>query len=267
MWSSVGRSVAGVSVDRGVLLRVSRVSVRYGGLWALRGVDLTVFPGEIRGLIGPNGAGKSTLLHTVSGIVRPTAGTVTFNEQTVTDQPAHQLWRLGIARTFQKSALFPGLTVVENVMVGLHRQVAGMFDFSRQSRHGEYWAYDTAFGVLRRLGLEQLADREISALSVVDRKLVEIARALATRPTLLLLDEPAAGLSSVELRALTDLLRTLNRSDGITIVLVEHIMDLVMELCGRITVLNYGEVLAEGRPDEIRSDASVIDAYLGKQTV
>lgn len=238
--------------------------MRFGGLRALHGVNLAVGRGEIRGLIGPNGAGKTTLLNVVAGAVSPTAGTVEFNGRILTGRSRHDVSAFGIARTFQNLALFGGMTVLENVMVGLHRQVAGPFSWPRRGGHGESWASEAAMALLQRFCLEPAAYLEVEKLSVADRKRVELVRALATKPTLLLLDEPAAGLSAVELRDLIELLRAVRRREGIAVILVEHNMELVMELCDRLTVLNFGEVLAEGAPAEVRSDSRVMEAYLGK---
>jgi ABC-type branched-subunit amino acid transport system ATPase component len=247
------------------LLAVQTVTKRFGGLAALKDVSLHVEAGEIRGLIGPNGAGKSTLLQVVSGFLSPTAGAVVIGGQTIGRRPAHEVATLGVARTFQHLALFAGMTVLENVMVGLHRDVRGPRPWGRGAQASEVAAADMARALLRRHGLDDVADADIDALSVGQRKKVELVRALGTRPRLLLLDEPAAGLAPDEIRELIAALREIRDQQGLTIVVVEHIMELVMTVCDRITVLSFGEVLAEGTPGEVRADPRVIDAYLGHQ--
>jgi ABC-type branched-subunit amino acid transport system ATPase component len=247
------------------LLAVQTVTKRFGGLAALKDVSLQVEAGEIRGLIGPNGAGKSTLLQVVSGFLPPTAGAVVIAGQTLRGRAAHEVAALGVARTFQHLALFAGMTVLENVMVALHREVRGPQPWRRGPQASEAAAADKARALLRRHGLDDVADADIDALSVGQRKRVELVRALATRPRLLLLDEPAAGLAADEIKELIAALRELRDQARLTIVVVEHIMELVMTVCDRITVLSFGEVLAEGTPEEVRADPRVIDAYLGHQ--
>ena len=259
-------TAASGSGETRALLSLRGVTVRFGGLLALRSVDLDVARGEIRGLIGPNGAGKTTLLNVIAGRFRPTAGAVMFDGRTVTGRGAHHMAALGIGRTFQHLALFAGMTVVENVMVGLHGPLTGTVAGAIGGRR-EAWAHQAARKLLQRFGLEAAANQTIASLSVADRKRVELIRALAAEPRMLLLDEPAAGLSGAEVRALIELLRSLRDAEGLTIVLVEHIMELVMEACDHVTVLNFGQVLAEGSPKEVRADARVVDAYLGGLTV
>jgi branched-chain amino acid transport system permease protein len=256
-----------VARDNAALLTVRGITKRFGGLAALRDVSLQVDRGEIRGLIGPNGAGKSTLLHIVSGFVAPTTGTFALDGQALTGRKGHEVATRGVARTFQHLALFGGMTVLENVMVGLHRQMRGPLPWLDRGEDTETAGAEAARALLRRHGLDGVAGAEIDTLSVGQRKRVELVRALAARPRLLLLDEPAAGLAADEIKELIVSLRELRDRDGLTIVLVEHIMELVMSVCDRITVLSFGEVLAEGSPEHIRADAGVIDAYLGKGAV
>lgn len=246
------------------LLSARRVSKKFGGLWALRDITLDVKRGEIRGLIGPNGAGKTTLLNIIAGMIAPTSGSVEFNGETLTGRKPHEVAVLGISRTFQHLALFGGMTVLENVMVGFHYRLQGPVGWRRVP--SEATARRAARELLERFGLVKVAEEAIERLSIAERKLVELVRALASKPILLLLDEPAAGLSAGELRSLMHILRSLAQSDGTTIVLVEHIMDLVMGLCDQLTVLDFGEVLADGPPGDIRTDRRVIDAYLGKRS-
>jgi branched-chain amino acid transport system ATP-binding protein len=247
------------------LLVVQAVTKRFGGLAALKDASLQVEAGEIRGLIGPNGAGKSTLLQVVSGFLSPTTGAVIIAGQALSGRAAHAVAALGVARTFQHLALFAGMTVLENVMVALHRETRGPRPWRRRAAASEAAAADAARALLRHHGLDDVADADIDALSVGQRKRVELVRALATRPRLLLLDEPAAGLAPDEIKELIAALRELRDQRGLTIVVVEHIMELVMTVCDRITVLSFGEVLAEGTPEQVRADPRVIDAYLGHQ--
>ena len=249
-----------------VLLSVREVSKHFGGLWALRSVSLAVPRGEIRGLIGPNGAGKTTLLNVATGMTPPTTGIVEIDGQAVTRRRPHEVATLGIARTFQHTALFGGMTALENVLVGLHRRVKWPLGRSGRTFLSEERARDEAQALLQRFGLKGAADQEVRKLSIAAQKRLELVRAVALRPTLLFLDEPAAGLSSTEISDLIAVLRSLRDDDGVTIVIVEHIMDLIMEVCDQLTVLSVGEVLAEGSPADIRSNASVIEAYLGTQS-
>ena len=249
------------------MLALRGVTKQFGGLRALNGVSLEVTRSEIRGLIGPDGAGKTTLLNIISGVLASTGGSIELDGQPLTGRKSHEVSRLGIARTFQQLTLFGGMTVLENVMVGLHRQLDGPFSPVARRGRAESWGRDAALELLRRFGLESSADGPIDKLSVGERKRLELVRALATRPRVLLLDEPAAGLSPAEVKDLTGVLLDLRERDGITILLVEHIMEFVMGVCERITVLSFGEVLAEGTPDEIKTDPRVIEAYLGKRPV
>jgi branched-chain amino acid transport system ATP-binding protein len=248
------------------LLELSGVRVRFEGLVALDEVSLEVRRGQVIGVIGPNGAGKTTLFNVVCGFVRPERGELRWRERPLRRHRAHHLAGLGIGRTLQGLGLFPGLTVVENVMVGASRHartgfVSALFALPRADR-------DEA--ALRRLALERLAeagappdvaDRLPGELPYGVRKRVALARALVCDPDLLLLDEPAAGLSAEEIGELAGLLRGLRRS----VVLVEHHMDLVMEVCDEVVVLDFGKVIAHGAPDEIRDNPAVVDAYLGEE--
>ena len=239
------------------LLAVEGVGIRFGGLAALNGVSFTVAPGEIIGLIGPNGAGKTTLFNIITGLLRPTAGAIRFRGEDITGLPSHAVCRRGIARTFQLVRIFPSLSVLENVLVG------GCFGQAAGGRPMAEARAD-AFTHLRAVGLEALADQPAGSLPIAARRRLELARALATQPALLLLDEVVAGLSPTEGGRLMELIGSI-RAGGTTIVMIEHVMKAIMNLSDRIVVLHHGEKLAEGPPQAIARDAAVVAAYLGEQ--
>jgi branched-chain amino acid transport system ATP-binding protein len=244
------------------LLELTGVTVAFGGLQALDQVSLSVPPGHVTGVIGPNGAGKTTLFNVVCGFVRPQAGTITWQGRVLRRHRPHDLARLGIARTLQGLGLFPGLTVLENVMAGARPSVgplSALLALPRADRD-EAALRSRALAVLERLDAADAADRLPDQLPYGTRKRVALARALIAAPDLLLLDEPAAGLSSAEIRSLAELIRSLEMA----VVLVEHHMDLVMEVCDDVAVLDFGKLIAHGPPAEIRDDPAVIDAYLGE---
>jgi branched-chain amino acid transport system ATP-binding protein len=227
--------------------------VRFGGLAALSGVSFQVAPGEIVGLIGPNGAGKTTLFNVVSGLVRPARGVVRFRGAPITQLAPFRIARLGIARTFQLVRILPSLTVAQNVLVGLY--------FGARERAGGHGPVE-ARRLLERVGLAARADDLAQTLPLADRKRLEIARALATRPALLLLDEVLSGIRAVEARLLMDLIRDI-RAGGTTIVMIEHIMKAIMSLSDRVVVLHHGEKIAEGPPEAVATAPAVVEAYLG----
>jgi branched-chain amino acid transport system ATP-binding protein len=236
------------------LLEFRDVTVVFGGVTALSDVNMTVEAGGIHGLIGPNGAGKSTLFNVACGLVRPRSGSVVLDGRDITKLGPHRRARLRMARTFQQLELFGVLTVYDNVRTAAEIRRSWAHDRSHPTRDTEE--------VLERTGLTELRNERADGLSTGLARLLEVARALVTRPRLLLLDEPAAGLNEQETHALSELLRSLT-GDGLGIVLVEHDMDLVMQVSSQITVLNMGRVLTTARPDEVRTDPAVVSAYLG----
>ena len=234
------------------LLEVEDLSVAFGGLAALSHVGLGVERGEIVGLIGPNGAGKTTLFNAVTGFVRPTGGEIRFKGEPITGWPSHRICWSGIARTFQLVRLLPELPVLDNVLV------AGSFGRRSDGRMSR----EDAGRLLERVGLGPRAGARAHTLPLADRKRLELARALATQPELLLLDEMLSGLRGSEARELMALIRTV-RSEGVTVVVIEHIMKAIMSLSDRIVVLHHGEKIAEGSPQAVSTSPQVIEAYLG----
>lgn len=250
------------------LLEVRDLSRRYSGLVALSDYSLTLAAGSIHGVIGPNGAGKTTLFNLLSGMVRPTTGEIRFESVDITHLPAHQVARLGIARTFQNIRLFDDMTVLENIEVAVQRRLPGSLWSTLASspsfREREREIESRAAGLLELVGLGDRSERLARSLPYGDQRRLEIARAVAVDPKILLLDEPNAGMNRTETDDLLALIRRLRDELGITIILVAHDIPLVMNLCDRIQVLNYGVLIAEGNPATVRVDPEVVAAYLGQ---
>ncbi len=250
------------------MLGLNQVSRSFGGLQALKDVSMTVPDNQIIGLIGPNGAGKTTLINNVSGLDHPTSGSIRFKDHDIHNLAPHQIARLGVARTYQNIRLFDDMTVLENLLISQHRRgKASILDtliFSARYREEEHDLRENAVRWLDRFDLAEAVDSRAGSLPYGDQRRLEMARALATQPALMLLDEPAAGMNPVETHQLGEQIIRL-KDEGITLLVIEHDMSLIHQVCDAIYVMNFGQIIAYGTPEEIKNNPVVIEAYLGQE--
>jgi branched-chain amino acid transport system ATP-binding protein len=250
-----------------VILQAKNVSKHFGGVRAVEDVTVDVRSGAIQAIIGPNGAGKSTLFNTLSGFYYPDAGSVTFKGTDVTRMPAYRRIVMGLGRTFQTSSVFPNLTVVENLMIGLHSAAKMAFRFGPLPKSQRTMMHDKVERLLNFVNLSASAHRPVAELAHGSQRLCEIAMSLSTDPALVLLDEPMAGLATAETERVVEVIRKLHRELGLTVLFVEHNMRVVLSLAQHITVMDRGKILTEGTPAQISDSAAVREAYIGKQVI
>jgi len=252
----------------GTILQTTNLTKFFGGLCAVDGVNIEVKEGEIRGLIGPNGSGKSTFLNLICGIENNDRGEIFFNNQEINREPIHNRAKMGISRTFQTLELFKELTVLQNIMIGFHNSmksnILGILVQTKKALNEEKDIYEQSTELLKIIGISNRANDRAGSLSYGQQRLLEISRALTTKPKLLLLDEPAAGLNLSEINDLVNLTYKIN-NQGVTIIIVEHRMEMIMKISDLITVLDEGKKIAEGKADDIKNNPAVQEAYLGKK--
>ena len=258
-------------IDKLPVLDVRNLGIDFGGLTAVDGFNITIGPTEISGLIGPNGAGKTTIFNLLTGVYQPTRGSVLINGIDIKGMPVHKVNKLGIARTFQNIRLFTDMTALDNVKVGMHNEIKCSFLSSLLHLPSYYKAEKAAnrkaMELLEFMGLADVADVKAGSLPYGVQRRLEIVRALGTNPSIILLDEPAAGMNPSETAELMHQIRRIRDTFHIAIFLIEHDMNLVMNVCEAIAVVNYGRLIAKGTPEEIRANPAVIEAYLGKEEV
>lgn len=256
-------------IAQSALLDINHMTIAFGGLKAVNDVSMKIYPGEFVGLIGPNGAGKTTFFNSITGNVTPTSGTITFDGRNLAKKKPNQISNYGISRTFQNIRIFPKMTVLENVTIPMHSTpsysvwaaMLGLPKIKQKQQEIQLLAME----FLHDLGLEEYKDRQAGTLAYGLQRRLEIARAMAASPKLLLLDEPAAGMNNDECNELVELLLQIYRNNALTIILIEHHIEFVLKLCSKIYVLNLGQLLAQGTPEEIQSNPEVIKAYLGER--